>query len=58
MVAVTLGVTLLHEHLDAGPLALCVIVLSIVAVVIGVVIVARNAPDAKRTPAAAEPVAA
>jgi drug/metabolite transporter (DMT)-like permease len=58
MVAVTLGVTLLHEHLDAGPVALCAIVLSVVAVVVGVVIVARNAPDASRNSAAGEPVPA
>ncbi len=58
MVAVTLGVTLLHEHLDASPFALFVIALSVVAVVIGVVIVARNAPDANHASAEAEPVAA
>jgi drug/metabolite transporter (DMT)-like permease len=58
MVAVTLGVTLLHERLDAGPLALCVIVLSVVAVVVGVVIVARNSPEGRNASARAEPVAA
>jgi drug/metabolite transporter (DMT)-like permease len=56
MVAVTLGVTLLHEHLQAGPVAIGVIAASVVAVVIGVVIVARNAPDAKRASAPAETV--
>jgi NADH:ubiquinone oxidoreductase subunit K len=55
---VLLGVTLLHEHLDAGPLALFVIALSVVAVAVGVAIVARNSPDAKHAPASAEPVAA
>jgi drug/metabolite transporter (DMT)-like permease len=58
IVAVTLGVTLLHEHLDAGPLAIGVIVVSVVAVVIGVIMVARNAPDSRRTAAAAELMAA
>jgi drug/metabolite transporter (DMT)-like permease len=58
IIAVTLGVTLLHEHLDAGPLAIAVIVLSVLAVVIGVVMVARNAPDSRHNSAAAEPVAA
>jgi drug/metabolite transporter (DMT)-like permease len=58
IVAVLLGVTLLHEHLDAGPIALFVIALSVVAVAVGVAIVARNSPDAKHAPAPAEPVAA
>ncbi len=58
MVAVTLGVTLLHEHLDVKPLSLFFIVLSVVAVVIGVVIVARNSPEADRTSSTAEPVPA
>ena len=56
MVAVTLGVTLLHEHLDAGPVALCVIVASVALVALGVVIVAKNAPDAKHAPEPAESV--
>ncbi len=47
IVAVTLGVTLLHEHLSAGPGAIAAIVISVAAVIGGVVIVARNAPDAK-----------
>ncbi|HEX4015444.1 MAG TPA: DMT family transporter [Frankiaceae bacterium] len=58
MVAVTLSVTLLHEHLDAGPVGLCVIVLAVAAVVIGVIMVARNAPDARRASPAAEKLAA
>ena len=58
MVAVTLGVTLLHEHLDASPLALCVIALSVAAVVVGVIIVARNSPEGRNASADAEPVAA
>jgi drug/metabolite transporter (DMT)-like permease len=57
MVAVTLGVTLLHERLDAGPIALCVIVVSVALVALGVVIVARNAPDGKHATAPPETVA-
>ena len=58
IVAVTLGVTLLHEHLNAGPVAIAVIVVAVAAVVAGVIIVARNAPDARRASVEAEPVAA
>jgi hypothetical protein len=58
IIAVTLGVTVLDEHLDAGPLAIGVIALAVTAVVIGVVIVARNSPDAKSSSVATERVAA
>jgi drug/metabolite transporter (DMT)-like permease len=58
IVAVTLGVTLLHEHLDAGPAAIGVIVVAVMAVVVGVIIVARNAPDARGASAPTEQVAA
>ncbi len=58
IVAVTLGVTLLHEHLEAGPVAIGVIVVAVAAVISGVIIVARNAPDARRVSAGVEPVAA
>ena len=58
IVAVTLGVTLLHEHLDAGPVAIGVIVVAVMAVIAGVIIVARNAPDARRASAPTEAVAA
>jgi hypothetical protein len=47
MVAVTLGVTLLHENLDADALSATVIGLAVVAVIIGVSIVAHHAPDAQ-----------
>jgi drug/metabolite transporter (DMT)-like permease len=47
IVAVTLGVTVLHEHLSAGPAAIGAIVVAVAAVITGVAIVARNAPDAK-----------
>jgi drug/metabolite transporter (DMT)-like permease len=46
-VAVTLGVALLHEDLDADALSATVIALAIVAVIAGVAIVARHAPDAQ-----------
>ncbi len=58
IVAVTLGVTLLHEHLEAGPVAIGVIVVAVAAVISGVIIVARNAPDARRASVEVEPVAA
>jgi hypothetical protein len=47
IVAVTLGISLLHENLDADALSLAVIALAIIAVVAGVSIVARHAPDAQ-----------
>ena len=46
-VAVTLGVSLLREDLDAGTLSMGVIGVAIVAVIAGVIIVARHAPDAQ-----------
>jgi drug/metabolite transporter (DMT)-like permease len=46
-VAVTLGVALLHEDLDAGAVSMGVIGAAIVAVIAGVIIVARHAPDAQ-----------
>jgi drug/metabolite transporter (DMT)-like permease len=46
-VAVSLGVALLHEDLDADALSMGVIAASIIAVIAGVVIVARHAPDAQ-----------
>jgi drug/metabolite transporter (DMT)-like permease len=51
IVAVTIGVGILSEHLKAGPFEIVVIVLSVVAVVVGVSMVARHAPDAN-TPVA------
>jgi hypothetical protein len=47
IVAVTLGVALLHENLDADALSLSVIAVAILAVIAGVSIVARHAPDAQ-----------
>jgi drug/metabolite transporter (DMT)-like permease len=58
IVAVTLGVTLLHEHLSAGPTAIGVIVVAVAAVVTGVVMVARNSPEARSSRSPAESVAA
>jgi hypothetical protein len=58
IVAVTLGVTLLHEHLDASPGSLVVIALGVAAVTWGVILVARNAPDAKRAATSVAPIAA
>jgi drug/metabolite transporter (DMT)-like permease len=48
LVAVTLGVALLHENLDADALAITTIIASVIAVIVGVAIVARHAPDAQR----------
>lgn len=47
IIAVTLGVTLLHEHLSASPVAIGFVAAAVVAVISGVVVVARNAPDFK-----------
>ncbi len=49
IVAVTLGVTLLHEHLDASPAAIAVVVASVAAVTAGVAVVAAHAPEAQRS---------
>ena len=45
IVAVTLGVTLLHERLDVSPASVVVIVLAVAAVIAGVAVVARHAPE-------------
>lgn len=58
IVAVTLSVTLLHERLDASAGAIVVIVLGVAAVVWGVILVARNAPEAKRASTSVMPIAA
>ncbi len=47
IVAVTIGVGILSERLKAGPFEIVVMVLSVAAVVVGVAMVARHAPDAK-----------
>ncbi len=54
LVAVTLGVALLRENLEASPAAITVIIASVIAVIVGVAIVARHAPDAQRAAVAAE----
>ncbi len=51
IVAVTIGVGLLHERLKASPLSIAVIVLSVVAVVAGVAIVARHSQLQPSSPA-------
>ncbi len=58
IVAVTLGVSVLHETLSASPAAILVIVLSVVAVVFGVIIVARHSPEALRAAQQAAPLPA
>lgn len=47
IIAVTLGVTLLHEHLSTSVPAVLTVVVAIAAVIAGVAFVARAAPDAK-----------
>jgi drug/metabolite transporter (DMT)-like permease len=54
VVAVTIGVGILEEHLDAGPFEIVGILLAVVAIVIGVAMVARHAPDAKAAKREAE----
>lgn len=57
IVAVMLGVTLLHEHLKASPVAITIIVLAVAAVIAGVAVVARHASETE-TAAPAVPTAA
>jgi drug/metabolite transporter (DMT)-like permease len=58
IIAVTIGVGILGEHLKAGLFEIVVILLSVAAVIIGVSMVARHAPDAKAAQREAEARAA